>query len=96
MYLGRVVELGDAASLYRAPRHPYTRALLAAAPSLDPRRPRLRAPLEGEVASPLDPPTGCPFHPRCPVEDKPRACFDELPRLRALPGGGQAACHVAE
>jgi oligopeptide/dipeptide ABC transporter ATP-binding protein len=96
MYLGKVVELGDAAPLYRAPRHPYTRALLAAAPSFDPVR-RAVVPLEGEVAGPLDPPLpGCPFHPRCPVEDKPRACFDELPRLRALPGGGHAACHVAE
>jgi oligopeptide/dipeptide ABC transporter ATP-binding protein len=48
------------------------------------------------VPSPLDPPPGCPFHPRCPVKDKPKACFQELPKLRVLGNGSRAACHVAE
>ncbi|ACY12767.1 ABC transporter ATP-binding protein [Haliangium ochraceum] len=100
MYLGRVVELAGAELLYREPQHPYTRALLAAVPKLEAasasesKRPPVL--LEGDVPSPLAPPSGCPFHPRCPVADKPRACFSELPRLRTLANGSQAACHVAE
>jgi oligopeptide/dipeptide ABC transporter ATP-binding protein len=96
MYLGRVVELAAAKTLYRTPKHPYTRALLSAVPRIDPRSRRDRILLVGDVPSPIDPPRGCPFHPRCPVKDKPAACFDELPRLRVLPNGAQAACHVAE
>jgi oligopeptide/dipeptide ABC transporter ATP-binding protein len=52
--------------------------------------------LQGDVPSPLAPPPGCPFHPRCPVKDKPEACFKELPKLRVLANGSRAACHVAE
>jgi oligopeptide/dipeptide ABC transporter ATP-binding protein len=96
MYLGRIVELAEAASLYRAPKHPYSRALLSAVPRIDPKARQGRILLGGDVPSPIDPPRGCPFHPRCPVEDKPKACFEELPRLRVLASGSQVACHVAE
>jgi oligopeptide transport system ATP-binding protein len=95
MYLGRIVELADAPVLYREPKHPYTQALLSAVPRIDRNR-RDRVILAGDVPSPIDPPSGCPFHPRCPVKDKPKACFDERPRLRVLSNGTQAACHVAE
>jgi oligopeptide/dipeptide ABC transporter ATP-binding protein len=96
MYLGRIVELAEAKALYRAPKHPYSQALLSAVPRIDPKSRRERIILTGDVPSPIDPPRGCPFHPRCPVKDKPKACFDELPKLRVLANGTQAACHVAE
>ncbi len=96
MYLGRIVELAEAKALYRTPKHPYTQALLSAVPRIDPKTRRDRIILQGDVPSPLAPPPGCPFHPRCPVKDKPQACFKELPRLRVLSNGSQAACHVAE
>ncbi|HLU68055.1 MAG TPA: ABC transporter ATP-binding protein, partial [Kofleriaceae bacterium] len=96
MYLGKVVELAPSSRLYSLPKHPYTQALLSAVPTLDPASRRKRILLEGDVPSPIDPPKGCPFHPRCPVKDKPKACFEELPRLRVLEGGTMAACHVAE
>jgi peptide/nickel transport system ATP-binding protein len=96
MYLGRIVELADARALYRTPKHPYTQALLSAVPRIDPKSRRDRILLAGDVPSPIDPPRGCAFHPRCPVKDKPAACFSELPRLRVLHNGTVAACHVAE
>ena len=96
MYLGRIVELAQAKMLYREPKHPYTQALLSAVPRIDPKTRRDRVILTGDVPSPLAPPPGCPFHPRCPVKDKPEACFTELPKLRVLANGSQAACHVAE
>jgi len=96
MYLGRIVELADAQTLYRAPKHPYTQALLSAVPRIDPKARRDRILLTGDVPSPIDPPKGCAFHPRCPVKVKPAACFEELPRLRVLQNGARAACHVAE
>ena len=107
MYLGRIVELAEAKALYRAPKHPYTQALLSAVPQVAAGAGRSQAPtgrgakrdriiLTGDVPSPLDPPRGCPFHPRCPVKDKPKACFEQLPQLRVLPGGSRVACHVAE
>jgi oligopeptide transport system ATP-binding protein len=96
MYLGRIVELADAQTLYRTPKHPYTHALLSAVPRIDPKTRRDRILLAGDVPSPIHPPAGCPFHPRCPVKDKPAACFQELPRLRVLSNGARAACHVAE
>ena len=96
MYLGRIVELAEAKALYRTPKHPYTQALLSAVPRIDPKSRRERILLTGDVPSPIDPPRGCAFHPRCPVKDKPRACFEELPKLRVLGNGSQAACHVAE
>ena len=96
MYLGRIVELAESTVLYKEPKHPYTQALLSAVPRIDPKSRRERILLQGDVPSPLSPPPGCPFHPRCPVKDKPQACFTELPKLRVLGNGSQAACHVAE
>jgi oligopeptide/dipeptide ABC transporter ATP-binding protein len=96
MYLGRIVELADAKILYRDPKHPYSQALLSAVPRIDPKARRGRIILQGDVPSPIAPPPGCPFHPRCPVKNKPKACFEELPKLRVLTNGAQAACHVAE
>ncbi len=94
MYLGRVVELAEASSLYASPRHPYTQALLSAIPRLGRRDSRIV--LQGDVPSPTAPPSGCAFHPRCPVKDKPAACFTDVPKLRVLGNGSRAACHVAE
>ena len=96
MYLGRIVELADAKTLYRDPKHPYTQALLSAVPRIDPAARRGRIILQGDVPSPISPPAGCPFHPRCPVQNKPKECFEQLPKLRVLKNGAQAACHVAE
>ena len=96
MYLGRIVELADSKTLYRSPRHPYSQALLSAVPRIDPKARKGRILLTGDVPSPIDPPKGCAFHPRCPVKDKPEACFTERPRLRVLQNGALAACHVAE
>jgi oligopeptide/dipeptide ABC transporter ATP-binding protein len=95
MYLGKVVELAAASELYKEPLHPYTGALLSAVPLPDPSRQRARILLEGDVPSPVKPPAGCPFHPRCPVKDKPRACFEDVPPLRQIRPGRVAACHVA-
>ena len=105
MYLGKLVELAPAEGIYREPLHPYTRALLSAVPVADPAMVgdvadgegrRKRIVLEGDVPSPLDPPTGCPFHPRCPVKDKPAACFTHMPPLRELRPSHTVACHVAD
>jgi oligopeptide/dipeptide ABC transporter ATP-binding protein len=96
MYLGRIVELAEAPTLYRDPKHPYTRALLSAVPRIDPAARRDRILLGGDIPPRTDLPSGCPFHPRCPVKDKPKTCFEERPRLRVLSNGSQAACHVAE
>ncbi|MEX2625163.1 MAG: oligopeptide/dipeptide ABC transporter ATP-binding protein [Acidimicrobiia bacterium] len=95
MYLGRVVEITDRDTLYRHPLHPYTESLLSSIPLPDPDRPRQRMILQGEIPSPLDPPTGCHFHPRCPIA-KPGLCDWEIPEL--LPGQDRpdhlAACHL--
>jgi oligopeptide transport system ATP-binding protein len=93
MYLGRVVEFADAALLFGAPRHPYTQALLSAAPRLDPRqRSRVEA-VRGELPSPLAPPPGCAFHPRCPAAEP--VCRATPPPLAPLRDGRRVACHVA-
>jgi oligopeptide/dipeptide ABC transporter ATP-binding protein len=94
MYLGRIVELAETSALYAQPRHPYTRALLSAVPSIV-ERTRERIVLAGDVPSPSAPPSGCAFHPRCQVKDKPAACFTDVPKLRVLDNGSCAACHVA-
>jgi oligopeptide/dipeptide ABC transporter ATP-binding protein len=97
MYLGRIVEEGPTEQVFSHPRHPYTRALLGAVPRLDPRRRRTAravAHVEGEPPSPLQPPTGCRFHPRCPwAADRCRA---EVPLLRPVDTEHLAACHLAE
>ncbi len=92
MYLGRIVEMADKASLYRAPQHPYTEALLAAVPVPNPRVKRQRRILQGDVPSPMRPPSGCAFHTRCPIAVA--RCREEMPLLRELAPGHVAACHL--
>ena len=94
MYLGRVVELASSDQIYSKPRHPYTEALLSAAPEPDPTARKRRLLLEGDVPSPIDPPSGCAFHPRCPIAEK-GLCDREVPALRALEPGHEVACHLA-
>ncbi len=93
MYLGRIVESGEAKSLCRSPKHPYTQALLSAVPVVDPDSKRQRILLAGDVPSPIHPPGGCPFHPRCPIAEA--RCKTEVPALRELEPGHLAACHLA-
>ena len=94
MYLGQIVEVGDIRSIYRDPRHPYTEALLAAVPVPDPRHRRNKPMPRGEIPNPINPPSGCRFHPRCPIA-KP-ICSEVAPTLRPVPGDPThlAACHL--
>jgi oligopeptide/dipeptide ABC transporter ATP-binding protein len=94
MYLGRIVELLPRAKLERDAKHPYTQALRSAVPELDPHKRKLRILLHGDVPSPLDPPRGCTFHPRCPIM-KPGLCDSERPELRELATAHRVACHLA-
>jgi len=94
MYLGRIVELAKSEQIYENPRHPYTEALLSAAPEPDPSARKGRLLLEGDVPSPLDPPSGCAFHPRCPIAEK-GLCDREVPALRHIEPGHEVACHLA-
>ncbi len=94
MYLGKVVELSGAKSVVRAPKHPYTQALISAVPVVDPDSKRQRIVLPGDVPSPINPPSGCPFHPRCPVAEA--RCKKEIPALREVAPGHWAACHLAK
>ncbi|WP_448192621.1 ABC transporter ATP-binding protein [Azospirillum sp. sgz301742] len=91
MYLGRVVESAPTGELFGHPNHPYTRALLAEVPSLEPRR-RAFVPVAGEIPSPLDPPPGCHFHPRCPQAGE--RCRQFVPPLREVAPGHLSACHL--
>jgi oligopeptide/dipeptide ABC transporter ATP-binding protein len=95
MYLGRIVEIGDTAAVYHRPSHPYTRTLMDAVPRPDParRKNRIAVP-RGEVPSPLDPPPGCAFHPRCPIATD--ICRAERPMLRRVVSGAEVACHHAD
>jgi oligopeptide transport system ATP-binding protein len=92
MYLGKIVEVADRDELYSNPRHPYTRALLSAVPALDGAGLAERIKLPGEMPSPLNPPSGCTFHPRCPYAKD--ICRDVEPRLEGGRGGHAVACHV--
>jgi len=93
MYLGRIVESSAVRQLLRDPQHPYTRALVSAVPAIDPASRRERIILSGEVPSPIHPPTGCRFHPRCPWVE-PR-CRTEAPSLREVAPRHWVACHLA-
>ncbi|MFR1026915.1 MULTISPECIES: ABC transporter ATP-binding protein [Parasutterella] len=96
MYAGRLVELADKRTLFNEPRHPYTRMLLDAIPDLSQTH-RRRTPISGEVPNPLSPPTGCPFHPRCPLANE--RCRKEMPLRQMIDSHGsfsEVACHAAE
>ena len=91
MYLGRIVEMAGTEDLFAAPNHPYTKALLREVPRLETRHSDF-LPVEGEIPSPLDPPSGCHFHPRCPHASA--RCREEVPRLREIAPGRLSACHL--
>jgi oligopeptide transport system ATP-binding protein len=95
MYLGRIVELASAEAIWTAPKHPYTRELLRAIPVPDPAHGRRRIVLQGDVPSPIAPPSGCHFHPRCPIANK-GLCDREAPVLTPRGEGHSVACHLAE
>ncbi len=96
MYLGKIVEISDAETLYQSPKHPYTEALISAVPLPDPKLQREREliRLEGDVPDPSQPPTGCYFHPRCRYATD--ICKQETPELREITQGVKAACHLSE
>ena len=91
MYLGSLVEIGDKKDIFGDPEHPYTQALLSAIPVPDPHYKRNRIILEGDIPSPVNPPSGCKFHTRCPKATE--RCSEEVPELRDLGNGHLAACH---
>jgi len=93
MYLGKIVESGPARQVVADPKHPYTQALISAVPVVDPASKRPRIVLQGDVPSPIHPPAGCPFHPRCPIAEE--RCGREFPPLREISPGHRAACHLA-
>src|SRR5690349_21925132 len=92
MYLGKLVEVGTSAQICRAPKHPYTQALLSAVPVPDPAAKRNRMVLRGDVPTSIDPPSGCRFHTRCPIAVG--RCKVEEPRLRKVEDGRDLACHL--
>ena len=95
MYLGRPIEHGSRDAVFDQPLHPYTRALQASSPSTDPKQRSKRLAVKGELPSPLDPPSGCPFHPRCPFANQ--RCRAEVPLLQFYPGTSHLhACHAVE
>ncbi len=94
MYLGKIVELTDRETLFSDPRHPYTRALLSAAPVPEPGARRDRIILKGDIPSPINPPSGCRFHTRCPFAEA--RCLAEEPVMRTIDSGHQVACHLVE
>jgi oligopeptide/dipeptide ABC transporter ATP-binding protein len=92
IHLGKIVEIADKKDLFADPKHPYTRALLRAVPKPDPRA-KKRMVLQGEVPSPINPPAGCRFHPRCP-ERIGDICREQEPDQIILPDGTHVACHL--
>jgi oligopeptide transport system ATP-binding protein len=94
MYLGKIVESGEARTMCRTPKHPYTQALISAVPVVDPDSKRRRTILSGDVPSPIHPPPGCPFHPRCPLAEA--RCKMETPALREVENDRWVACHLAK
>jgi peptide/nickel transport system ATP-binding protein/oligopeptide transport system ATP-binding protein len=92
MYLGKVVEMAEKRALFQSPVHPYTKALLAAVPSLDPKRKREDVILEGDVPSPINPPSGCRFHTRCRYALS--KCYEEEPFFHQVEDGRWIACHL--
>jgi oligopeptide/dipeptide ABC transporter ATP-binding protein len=94
MYLGRIVEIADATTVISKPRHPYTQALISAVPVPDPAREhsRQRIVLQGEIPSPVNPPSGCPFHTRCPLKED--RCVTDVPALHTIAPGHDVACHL--
>jgi peptide/nickel transport system ATP-binding protein len=94
LYLGKLAEMGDIDELFSHPLHPYTQALLAAVPVPDPRKRRTEPLPKGEIPNPVNPPSGCRFHPRCPYAET--RCAAELPAFRELAPGHHVACHFAE
>jgi peptide/nickel transport system ATP-binding protein len=93
MYMGRIVEVGRTKALFAQPRHPYTRMLLDAIPDIA-MSGQARTPVAGEVPNPLNPPTGCAFHPRCPHANA--RCRQEAPHIKELSDGGSVACHAVD
>jgi oligopeptide/dipeptide ABC transporter ATP-binding protein len=92
MYLGKIIELAASKELYENPLHPYTKVLISSVPVADPQRKRETAILKGDVPSPINPPEGCAFHPRCPIAVA--RCSREEPELRDAGGGHMVACHL--
>jgi oligopeptide/dipeptide ABC transporter ATP-binding protein len=93
MYLGQIVEYGEAESIFSDPQHPYTRGLLKAVPSVDPQNPSVAAHVLGDVPSPANPPSGCRFHTRCP--EVFARCRSEAPEMYPVPGGA-SRCFLVE
>jgi peptide/nickel transport system ATP-binding protein len=94
MYLGEVAEVGAAEALFESPRHPYTKALLSSMPSMDPDRRTEQAPLAGDPPNPINPPSGCRFHPRCPMAAD--VCSQRAPSRASLSTGDGVACLAHE
>ncbi len=94
MYLGKIVEIADSASVYNNPRHPYTEALLAAIPSIDPDSKKQPLKIKGDLPSVMNMPKGCAFYSRCPIREK--KCEQSVPQLKEQYPGHQVACFLRE